>query len=113
MKNVEKSANSLSPSIRFKPVNYQQDPKYQKEPVYEEQEFHGNIEPHNFGPQPVDYEPEQADIFPSAPASFLSVDSADLELSPEGQGKKLKFICIARFIRVKLAQTSAKKIGPA
>ena len=100
MNNVEKAANSLvnkggktanslssPPTIRFKPVNYQQDPKYQEETVYDEKEFFGSIEPHNFGPQPVDYEPEPAHEFPSAPPSFSSVDSADLELSPEGQGK--------------------------
>ena len=100
---VENAANSLSGNLKHSSkFNYQEDPpKFQKKPVHQQddddeadydrnrhqEQGQEHYEPEQFGPQPIDYEPESPYNLPAAPPAFSSMDSADFELSPEGQGK--------------------------
>ncbi len=105
MSAVKNVANSFSRNMKQSKskLNYQEDAK---KPDYEDDnddeadyERHPNQEhleqdrfgPENFGPQPIDYEPESPYEVPAAPPAFSSIDSADFELSPEGQGKMFLF----------------------
>ena len=101
---------------RFRPVNYQEDPSFKRyhfqnaltgdddeDDVHGYDDDHGNddvtdeehfddddhLVPERFGPQPIDFEQEKPFTVPVAPPSFNSIETADFELSPQGQGQSM------------------------